>query len=183
VTAQPATTADFSEMLSGGDRRSLGRVDEVIGRVLDQPALFGALFECLFDANEIARMRAGDAVEKVVRKRPALMTPYRARLLTEVPHIQQPSVQWHLAQILARIELTPKQRTQAIATLRRNLDAFDDWIVVNLTLEALAHLAQSDRDLRRDLLPILRRHRDSKRASIAKRATKLLAQLGEGDDR
>lgn len=174
-------TAEFEEILAGGDPRSLGRVDEVIEHVLAWPEHFPALFDCFFSPDETVRMRAGDAIEKLARTRPDLLTAHRARLLADVPGIEQPSVQWHLAQMLTRIELTPRQRVRAVQILRRNLDTYDDWIVVNLTLEALAHFARSDPVLRRDLIPVLRNHRRSRRKSIARRAARLLAALGEDD--
>ncbi len=164
-------------MLSGGDPRSLGRAEDAVAQVLERPERFDRLFECVLAPDEIVRMRAADALEKVLRSRPELALPYRERLLAEIASIPQPSVQWHLAQILARVELTAEQRTRAIALLWRNLDDYDDWIVVNLTLEALAHFAREDPALRAQLIPILRRARGSDWRSIAKRATRLLAQL------
>jgi hypothetical protein len=128
----------FEPILTGGDRRSLGRVDEVIEAVLARPSSFAALFDCLFSADEIVRMRAGDAIEKVARRRPDLLEPYHERLLVDVAAIEQASVQWHLAQILPRLELGPSERRRAIVVLKRNLETYDDWIVTNLTLEALA---------------------------------------------
>jgi hypothetical protein len=114
----------FEAMLAGGDRRSLGRVDEVIEAVLARPASFGALFDCLFSGDEIVRMRAGDAIEKVARRRAGLLEPYRERLLSDVTAIEQPSVRWHLAQILPRLELGPRERARAIAILGRNLATY-----------------------------------------------------------
>jgi hypothetical protein len=110
----------FEPILTGGDRRSLGRVDEVIEAVLARPSSFAALFDCLFSADEIVRMRAGDAIEKVARRRPDLLEPYHERLLVDVAAIEQASVQWHLAQILPRLELGPSERRRAIVVLKRN---------------------------------------------------------------
>ena len=42
-----------------------------------------------------------------------------------------------LAQILTGIELTPEQRPRAVAILKRNLERYEDWIVLNVTLYAL----------------------------------------------
>ena len=51
--------------LSGGDRRSIGRADEVATEVVAVPELFPALMEAVEHPDEIVRMRASDAVEKV----------------------------------------------------------------------------------------------------------------------
>ncbi|HYM70335.1 MAG TPA: hypothetical protein VEZ44_12115 [bacterium] len=91
-------------------------------------------------------------------------------------------MQWHLAQMLGQLALSPRQRARAIRLLKRNLDESTDWIVTNYTLETLAMFAAGDRVLRRDLIGRLQRYRREKRTSIAKRAEKLLARfraLGE----
>jgi hypothetical protein len=167
----------LERMLSRGDRRGLGRVDEVIGMVLKDCALFGELFQCLFSPNATVRMRAADALEKISRAQIALFDDYIGRLLTEVSEIYRASVQWHLAQILPRLSLTARGRARAIAILRRNLKADTDWIVLNTSLEALAEFAIHDMRLRRDLLPLLRSQTASNRKSVAKRARKLLTRL------
>jgi hypothetical protein len=39
------------------------------------------------------------------------------------------------------------QRAQAVSILRRNLATFDDWILINLTIEAMAKFARQDATL------------------------------------
>lgn len=177
LTRKPARSGRVERILSGGDCRSLQGVEEVIAAIRTNPATFAALFECLFSDDEVVRMRAADALEKIARTQPTLFVNYRSRLLNDVAQIDQPSVQWHLAQILAEIELTPAQRARAAVTLKRNLKKYDDWIVVNLTLEALAQFARDDPHLRAELIPILREHQAATRRSIAKRAARLLDAL------
>lgn len=167
----------IEQALTGGDRRSLGRTEEVVAQVRADPSRFPELFACLFSADDVVRMRAGDAIEKVSRTHPDMLEPFRTRLLTDVAAIDQPSVRWHLAQMLPRLSLTAAERRRAIAILRGNLAESGDWIVVNCTLEALADFAQDDAALRRELVPILREHLSSDRRSIASRARRLLARL------
>lgn len=170
-------TVDIAARLRGGDSRSLGRVEDVIEAVLDDPAQVDALFACLFFENAVVRMRAADGLEKIARQRPQLLVPYIERLLSEVATIEQPSVQWHLAQILAEVPLGPAQRRRAVEILRRNLEHADDWIVLNLTMEALARFAQDDPELRRWLASALRSHLADRRKAVVKRASKLLERL------
>ena len=177
ASERPASDSGVEQMLSGGDSRSLHGVDRVIAAVLADPRALEALFECLFCDDAVVRMRAGDALEKIARIRPELLAPFARRFLSDVVDLDQPSVQWHLPQILTEIELTPQQRPRAVAILKRNLERHEDWIVLNLTLHALAQFARDDPELRRELVPILRRHQADTRKSVAKRATKLLAQL------
>ena len=39
--------SDLIEKLGGGDRRSIGRSEQVVQEILAQPELFGDLFECM----------------------------------------------------------------------------------------------------------------------------------------
>ena len=60
---------DIREVLRGGDLRSIGRVDEVVEFVGDDPGRFSELMTGLTDAHPVVRMRSADAVEKVTRHR------------------------------------------------------------------------------------------------------------------
>jgi hypothetical protein len=75
---------DLQRMLSGGDPRTLGRAEEVVSLVLTRSRLLPRLFECVSDDDEVVRMRAADALEKVCRQQPSLLEPYISRLLDEV---------------------------------------------------------------------------------------------------
>jgi hypothetical protein len=167
----------FATLLAGGDRRSLGRAAEVVALTLADATRIGELFACLLDADEIVRMRAADALEKVVRERPELGQPFVERLLADVAAIDQPSVRWHLAQLLRHVALTPSQRERAIAVLRGQLAASDDWLVVNETLTTLASFARDDGQLRAELRQILSSRLGDGRRAVAKRAMTLLAGL------
>jgi hypothetical protein len=168
---------EVERTLEGGDRRSLGRVDEVVEAVLARPARFDALFHCLFSADEIVRMRAADAIEKVSCSRADLLDPYREPLLSDVAEIEQPSVQWHLAQILPRLELSATQRERAVGLLKRNLQTYDDLFVATHSLEALTWFAEDDPALRAELVPVLREGLTSERKSMAARSRRLLTRL------
>ena len=163
--------------VSGGDPRALHGVFEAVQTVLRTPARCAELVDLLFDADEIVRFRASDAIEKLAAARPDLITPFAERLLTEAGRIHQPSVQWHLAQILTEIRLSASQARRAAALLEQNLHSTTDWIVQNLTLEALAYFA-----LRGDMavdrfVNIAKAHLDNPHKSVARRATKLVAQF------
>ncbi len=170
----------IEEALCGGDPRFLGRSEEIVQLVLTKPHRMKELFECLLGNDEIVRMRAADALEKVCRGRPDLVAPFTDRLLVEVSKIEQPSVQWHLAQMLSELVLAGKDRRRAIAILKRNLSRSEDWIVVNLTLEALAVFVRQSPRMRTSFAKTLRAHLHSRHKSVARRAGKLLSELGPG---
>jgi hypothetical protein len=172
--AEPST-----EVLKGGHHNSLGRTEEVVQVVLADRARLNELFAGLGDRDELVRMRVGDALEKVCAQRPEWLVPRVERLLGEVGEIEQPSVQWHLAQMLQRLrpELSDDQATRATKLLKRNLTGSSDWIVLNRTMDALAEWAARDRALAAWLRPELKRLSRDQRKSVASRASRHLANL------
>ena len=169
----------LTEMLKGGHPNSLGRADEVVEIVLADRARLDELFAGLGDSDELVRMRVGDALEKVCAERPEWFVTRVERLLCEVGEIEQPSVQWHLAQMLQHLrpELSDDQAARATELLKRNLTGSSDWIVLNNTMDALAESAESDPALAEWLRGELEALSRDRRKAVAKRASKHLANL------
>jgi hypothetical protein len=71
----------FTRMLTGGHRNSLGRTQEVVEITLADGGRLDELFAALADPDELVRMRAGDALEKVCRERPEWLAQRVERLL------------------------------------------------------------------------------------------------------
>lgn len=69
------------DKLQGGDRRSIGRVPEVVEEVLCNLSLFGELTAGIQHHDPVVRMRAADAAEKVSAAHPDYRSPYKAELL------------------------------------------------------------------------------------------------------
>jgi hypothetical protein len=67
--------------LEGGDRRSIGRSDHVAAIVSKNQALFPELIKGWWSEDPLVRMRDADATEKVARKIPDLLRPYKKELL------------------------------------------------------------------------------------------------------
>lgn len=168
----------ITKLLTDGDRRKLQNVDLVVDLVLRSPERGQELLELVFSGDEIVRMLASDALEKVSRQKPELLEPYIERLLTDLAANNQPSVQWHLAQILGEVSLDKEQTERARRILRRYLSSIDDWIVINLSLQTLAGFARDDPAAKRDLISVLRRHQGSRYKSVVSRVKKLLAEFG-----
>jgi hypothetical protein len=169
----------FAEMLKGGHHNSLGRTEEVVEIVLADRTRLDELYASLADADELVRMRAGDALEKVCRSRPEWLRPYVERLLGEVGAIEQPSVQWHVAQMLDHLrgDLSDEQEARAAELLQRNLTQSSDWIVLNVTMDVLSEWARCNPTLAAWLEVELERLRQDPRKSVSKRASKRLAGL------
>jgi hypothetical protein len=126
--------------LRGGDRRSIGNVDEVVDAVQKKPNLLKDLRTGLFDGDPVVRMRAADAMEKISSENPQPLQPYKTELIRLARQTQQQELRWHLAQMIPRLKLTPEE--EATAT-----DIFFDYlndkskIVVTFAMQALSDLA------------------------------------------
>ena len=166
-------------MLAGGHPNSLGRTQEVVDLVLADQARLIELLTAITSDDEVVRLRVGDALEKVCREQPAWFLPHVDQILDDLGKINQPSVQWHVAQMAQHLydNLSKNQAHRAVTLLQRNLSASSDWIVLNVTMDVLSAWAEQDRQLADWLKPQLERLRDDARKSVAKRAAKRLAAL------
>ena len=162
--------------LDGGDRRSIGRSNEVVAEVLADPALFDAVFSGVFSANPIIRMRSADAIEKISARRPEYLLPYKNLLVERVARSDQEEVRWHVAQMLPRIAWTRDERQQAFGVL---LDYLNDHssIVKTCAMQALADLARQEPEMRPAALVHFRELAVSGTPAMKSRGRKLLAEL------
>jgi len=164
------------EKLSGGDRRSIGRSEEVAAAVIEKPSLFRQLFDGMLDADPIVRMRAADAVEKVTAKHPDWLKPYKRKLLGPIAAIDQQEVRWHVAQMLPRLPLTVQQRRKATDILLGYLND-ESSITRTFALQALADLAKDDPRLRQEVVGLLKDATRSGTPAMKSRAKNLLEKL------
>ncbi|MDO8827842.1 hypothetical protein [Methylophaga sp.] len=139
------------KMLEGGDRRSIGRSNEVVALVLDKPKLFDVLISgmSLFDPRVC--MRCADAVEKVTVLHAEYLRPYKHTLIEELSRIEQKEVRWHVAAMLARLPLTENEQQRVIDLLLSYTNDRSS-IVKTLSMQALAELAERDESLRPQVL-------------------------------
>jgi hypothetical protein len=164
------------EKLKGGDRRSIGRANEVVRQVLRTPALLGELFKGMRSGDPLVRMRAADAAEKVTAQRPDLLQRYKTSLLNTIANIDQQEVRWHVAQMIPRLNLTPTERVRALGILFAYF-SLKSKIVRTFALQALVSLSYNDSDLRRRVIRILRDVIETGSPALKARGKKLLEQL------
>ena len=162
--------------LQGGDRRSIGKVDEVVDRVLGTASLFEKLINGLFVNDPIIRMRTADAVEKITLVRPDLIIPYKKILIRLAGDTDQQEVRWHMAQILPRLTLKPADRKIIVDVLYAYLND-KSKIVVTFALQALADFAAEDNDLKPRVIRILEEFNETGSPAIKSRSRKLLTML------
>ncbi len=168
--------SEILKKLEGGDRRSIGRANEVVDDVLGDPALFVALFQGMTGDDPLIRMRAADAVEKVTAQRPDYLQPFKTKLLREVANSRQQEVRWHVAQMLPRLALSRLERELAVQTL---LDYLGDGssIVKTFAMQALADLAEREVSLRDRVIEVMEKSTREGTPAMKSRGQKLLRRL------
>lgn len=162
--------------LQGTDGRSIGRSEEVVGDVLADPGQLRVVFDAMLVPDPVVRVRAADAVQKITRRRPDLLQGLENRVLFDLAATGQPEVRWHVAQLAARLALTPPQRARAITMLRGLIDD-DSRIVRTCAMRALADLAEHDEQMRRWVRPLLAELTRTGTPAMRSRGRKLLARL------
>ena len=180
--ANPMPKSNILELLVGGDRRSIGRADEVATAVLKNMALFPALMKGWWSESSLVRMRAADATEKVTRNKPLLLDRYRKELLGLMAEAKQKELRWHLAAIVPRLSLDAKERTVVSSLLRGYLED-DSSIVKTSALQALADLAADEPSMQPEVIDLLRQSARDGTPAMRARSRKLLLQLERRFDR
>ena len=171
-----ALSRNLLQRLTGGDRRSIGRADEVAELVLKQPALFRELITGIRDADPLVCMRAADAAEKVSLQQPQVLRPFKAELLRLLDEASQQEVRWHMAQMVPRLPLSTTERLRAASALRRYLED-PSSIVKTCALQALAEIAAKDTSLQPEVKALLQKAIKSGTAAMKARSRKLLGQF------
>lgn len=164
------------QKLAGPDRRSIGKVNEIVAEVLADARAFGILFNGMLDADVVLRMRCADAVEKITVTHPEFLRPYKRKLIQRVAKIEQHEVRWHVAQLLPRLELTPAERREVIGILSVYLQD-ESKIVKTFSMQALAELAAQEAERRPAIIKQLQALTRTGSPAMKARGRRLLAKL------
>lgn len=169
----------FAEVLAvGGEANSLGRASEVVDAVLSDRARLDELYACVFADDAWLVMRAIDSFEKVCSVHPEWIEPYIDAILNDLTPSTQPSVQWHLAQIFAKVQLTSEQEARAIEWLTSLLTTTQvDWIVSVNSMKALLKFYNDERVGGDTLLPLFTLQQEHASKTVRKKAAEFTARL------
>jgi len=173
---QKPVRAKILALLNGEDRRTIGRSNQVAAIVSNDPDLFRELIAGLWDTDAALRMRAADAAEKVTRKHPELLQPYKKELLGLMSEVEQQELRWHLAVMVPRLALNARERQSAMTSLSAYLEDRSS-IVKTFTLQGLADLAEDVPSVRSTVLEILREATRNGTPAMKARSRKLLLRL------
>ncbi len=164
------------KMLAGGDRRSIGKSEEITALVLSRPRLFDEVFAGMLNDDPLIRMRCADVVEKVTAQKPQCLAPYKTQLLKKVARIEQQEVRWHAAQMFSRLQLNKRERRLVLQILQEYLTD-KSGIVKTFAMQAMADLAVRDEELRESIRKQLAQLTHTGTPAMKSRGKKLLAQL------
>lgn len=171
---------DYVEKLRGGDRRSIGRADEVAREIQTDAEGFDIVVDAITADDPVVRMRAADAVEKASENRPELLAPHRDRMLSDTAAIDQQEVRWHVAQMLPRLDLDDAETDRAVERLETWLSS-ESRIVQVSAMQALADLAATTPRLRDRARSRIRAAVEDGSPAVKARGRKLLADLEGGE--
>jgi hypothetical protein len=167
---------ELLEALTGGDLRSIGNANRVVGEILAAPERFADIVAGLDDSDPVVRLRAADVAEKVSRARPHLLAPHKAGLLMRMETARDKEARWHLAQMAPRLPLAADERERVVGRLLAWLDD-ESRIVQASALAALADLSDGDPRLRQRVVGLAEALASSGAPAVRARARKTLARL------
>lgn len=157
-------------MLTGGDRRSIGRANIVVEELTAQPDRLTELWACLTSLDPLVRMRAADALEKFSRISPAAFNVHKAALLAQKLDDGSAEVRWHLIAITSRLKLCPLEAQQFARYLHDRVKNDSSKIVKVMALQAAKDLQETQRSVEDEFLQMLRFAKSSVWPSVAARA-------------
>jgi hypothetical protein len=128
-------------------------------------------------------MRAADSLEKICREHPDWLLPYVDKFFSDkLSESEQPSIQWHLAQIFREVTLTDRQKHAAVKWLTDRVSTKEvDWIVSANVMDTLAKFNRDGSFPKDELVRLIKIQQRHKSKSVVRRADKLLASLSHND--
>jgi hypothetical protein len=166
---------DLRQMLTGGDRRSLGRSAEAVALMRERPEYSQMLVGLLCDSDVVVCMRAADVLEKLSRESGSLLQPFAAELLGLMAEARQQEIRWHLASIVPRLELTPVELGYAAGILESYLDDHSS-IVKTFAMQGLWELSRKDAQMRSRIVERIQELARTGTPAMRARGRKLLNQ-------
>jgi len=161
------------EKLSGGDLRSIGKVDLIVNEIQNQND-FDILFDCLHSGNRLIVMRAADAVEKITIRHTDYLRGHKKEILGFCKCAENIEFKWHLALLLPRLSLSKNEYNHVWETLSSwLLDPQESKIVRANSIQALFELSKQDPAAKEKLDKILKKVEKENVPSLLARIRKI----------
>lgn len=166
---------DLKLLLSGGDRRSLGRA-AVVRQRIKQKTDVDELFPLIYSSDRVVAMRAIDTLEKITRQSGEHLTSHESELIKYARSASNKEIKWHLAQLFPRLKLNSSQLQAAVLLLNYWISNPNESKIVRANaLEAMSEMCRSSNNKRLKVIirKALRKAERSQIPSIAARARKI----------
>lgn len=172
------TSAGISlrDRLSTGTTRDLGPTSEIAREAFRNHALVKQLVHALSDERPVVPHRASNALKKIQRSKPELLTPFAKQLLQHALSTEHMHTRWNLTIILGELPLRGRDKALAIDLMFEALTSHSALQRV-FALQALANYAHDDPTLRKRVQPILQQALTDPSAAIRARTRKLLKEV------
>jgi len=164
------------DKLRGGDLRSIGRSNEIVAAIEENPILIEKIFPGLHDHDPVLKARAADVIEKASREKPELLSDHKRELISILKKETQQEVCWHIAQLIPRVKYTPAEEEVVIHALNGYLSHKSKIVRVS-ALEALTDLAQRNKSIVKEVIKTIRFHAETGSPAVQARGRKLLKRL------
>ena len=135
----------------------------------------------MLSSDPVVRMRAADVIEKVSRRHPEYLQPFKWRVIDDLAPVSQQEVRWHVAQMFSYLSLTPQERDHVITLLFSWVDSDDASRIVKVnSLQTLAEFAYEDDNLKSQVVGTLQKVMEQGSPAMKARSKKLLKELAAG---
>ena len=169
-------------LLSGGDRRSIGRSNRALELIRANPSRVSAIAELAQDADWLIAMRAVDLLEKLARQNPEWVEPHKRIFLGALADSDKWEIRLQVVRALALFGWTPTEQKRAVEILLRDVDHSQQFVKA-WALDSLATFAEEDKRLMpivRHLLRVFERSGSKALTTRAKRIRERLSQAVTG---
>lgn len=143
-----------------------------------RPDLLPELLHQMWNADAVIAMRAADALEKLTRRQSEVLQRFKKELLGLAEETRQQELRWHLAAMLPRLQLSPKERERVVAVLTGYLNDKSS-IVKTFALQGLFDLSVLHSELRPRIEQLLTVAVSTGTAAMRARSRKLLGQIAK----
>jgi HEAT repeat protein len=164
-------------LLAGGDRRSIARSGEALALLRARSDLLPELVHLTRDQDWLVVMRAMDLLEKLAHEKPEWIQPWRGVFIGPLAGHESWEIRLQIARALPLLRWTARQRTRALAVLRRYLKDPQKFVRA-WALDGLARFAETDASLRPMVRRTLLAFEASGSPSLGARARQIRARLG-----
>ena len=169
--------SDLLNLLAGGTRKTLDNVDLVIEKVGSNQELFDELFSGLTHKDDVIRIRATDAVEKLSRKNLDFLKGKNHKiykLLNKDSHFE---IKMSLAAILGYLNYTNKNLPTALNFLFDTLKTETNKFVIVNCISSLVSITLKFNEFKTEVLSIIEEQMIKGSPAIKARCRKELKRL------